>query len=293
MLSILLELNHPLETWYVSEWLLSLGATSVEVCDVAVHTQDFSAAIGEAKNLARQKFRVLLPADITVEQFMMCLADIAEWKEVRLLEKKTVDSQDWIGAMKRSFQPIIVDDVGIYAPWHYETRNARIPVIIHPGMGFGTGEHPTTKLCLRWLQKVVKGGDKLLDYGSGSGILCITGSKLGCSLCHGVEIDEDSIRNAEENKQLNNTGNVVYFKPEEHSLMLYDIIVANILYHPLIDLAPLFASCAHLNTYIGLSGILYDQAEKLKQGFETYGFLFHDIVMEEQWCLLIGKKVKE
>jgi ribosomal protein L11 methyltransferase len=311
MISILLEFPRPIDIQQVSEWLMSLGACAVEVSERDAGEEAAWSAIASAHQQQLQQlesntawnssrtFRVLLSSDVSPENFLMDVASVSDWNSVKVLSKVAVEEEDdWVQRVRESFQPIRIGKLYIRCPWHsapetakWSSENALVDMIIHPGMGFGTGEHTTTRLCLSWLQKTIRGGEKLLDYGSGSGILSIAAYLLGCELCHGVEIDLDSIRNAEENKHLNGISkNVCFYQPMEAPSLCYDIIVANILFHPLVDLAEKFAKCSRIGTQIALSGIIYSQAENLKETYQGLGFQFEDTIVEKEWCLIVGRK---
>lgn len=107
----------------------------------------------------------------------------------------------------------------------------------------------------------------------------------------GVEIDLDSIRNAEENKSLNNLSNVSFFQPLDAPFCCYDVIVANILFHPLVDLVEKFSQCSRRGTRIALSGILFNQAETLRATYEGVGFRMEDSIIDNEWCLIAGEKL--
>ncbi|GJQ13776.1 hypothetical protein GpartN1_g5567.t1 [Galdieria partita] len=300
MISVMLEFPHPVQVQVVSEWFMSLGACAVEVFNSKVETEYPQYTKAEELNTSLwtscRTFRVLLPHDVSPEDFLMSLASVSKWNQIKILNKVVVEETDWVERVRDNFRPITIGRLYVRCPWHLfpepsRGKNELVDMIIHPGMGFGTGEHATTRLCLRWLQRTIQGGEKLLDYGSGSGILCIAASQLGCELCHGVEIDLDSIRNAEENKSLNGISNISFFQPMEAPSFCYDIIIANILFHPLVDLAEKFSQCSRIGTRIALSGILYDQAEILKETYEDVGFRFEDTMIENEWCLITGTKI--
>jgi ribosomal protein L11 methyltransferase len=145
-----------------------------------------------------------------------------------------IEGRDWEGNCKRAFQPVMVsDDLVILSPWDEAERFInRDKVIINPAAGFGTGRHPSTILCLRALGRVVRKGDRILDFGSGSGILSIYSKMLGASSVDGVEIDPAAIANAIENLKLNKINGGVEFTVDFDSISgrRYNIVVSNIDY---------------------------------------------------------------
>ncbi|KAJ8438259.1 hypothetical protein Cgig2_030624 [Carnegiea gigantea] len=188
---------------------------------------------------------------------------------------------------EESFDPIeVIKGLWIVPEWKTPPDAHATNIILNPGLAFGTGEHATTKLCLLLLHETVKGGELFLDYGTGSGILSIAALKLGAALSVGVDIDPQAITAASQNAELNNIG------PEKLKLLLvptkngassvneeaqedldaesagdkvltrkdqFDIVIANILLNPLLDLADEIVSHARAGATIGLSGIIHDQ----------------------------------
>ena len=162
-------------------------------------------------------------------------------------------------------------------------------VFLNPGSAFGTGSHPTTRLCLEWLSKNIKGGESLLDYGCGSGILAIAGKRLGCSSSIGVDIDPNALNVTKNNSLINNLSISVYLPEELSNTKKFDIIIANILYKPLIELLPRFKSSLKPGGFIAVSGILESQIKIIK---ESYSNIFTNISLKVNngWALVSGIK---
>ena len=202
------------------------------------------------------------------------------------VEKRFKD-QDWNTYTQSQFNEIIISkSLRIIPPWVNKQGFEGNTIIIQPGSGFGTGTHPTTRLCLKWLEKNDIGSDSLLDFGSGSGILAITAKKLGASFAEGIEIDPKAIDNANHNAMLN--GVDIHFHKTEESLKddSYDNVVANILSDTIINISPKLKKLTRKR--LALSGILIDQVERV---IDTYSDWICLKVSEEidDWVLLNGK----
>ena len=195
--------------------------------------------------------------------------------------------QDWNTYTQSQFNEIIVSkSLRIIPPWVNKQGFEGNTIIIQPGSGFGTGTHPTTRLCLKWLERNNISSDSLIDFGSGSGILAITAKKLGASFVEGIEIDAKAIDNANHNAMLN--GVDIHFHKTEESLKddSYDNVVANILSDTIINISPKLKKLTRKR--LALSGILIDQVERV---IDTYSDWICLKVSEEidDWVLLNGK----
>ena len=207
-------------------------------------------------------------------------------KSPHFVEKRFKD-QDWNKYTQSQFNEIIVSkSLRIIPPWIDKQGFEGNTIIIQPGSGFGTGTHPTTQLCLKWLESNDISGDSLLDFGSGSGVLAITARKLGVSFTEGIEIDSKAIDNANHNAMLN--GVDIYFHNTEESLKgdSYDNVIANILSDTLINISPKLKKLT--SKRLALSGILIDQAERVIEAYSDWICLK---VSEEMdgWIILDGK----
>lgn len=203
-----------------------------------------------------------------------------------------LEDKEWELAWMDNFKPICFADAFWIVPsWHEVPQPEQAHLVLDPGMAFGTGTHPTTSLCLTWLAQHPLQGLELLDFGCGSGILGLAGLTLGAQHAHFVDIDQQALKatleNAEKNK-LNAQCSVYashHYQGKEH-----DLVVANILASPLIELAPLLmASLAHQG-HLVLSGLLKRQAEQVMAAYRPW-IEFDEPVVLEDWCLLVGQKI--
>ncbi len=219
-----------------------------------------------------------------------CLADIQFSYNTEILE-----DQNWTRAWMEHFHAMQFGQRLWVCPLHIEPPEPdAVNLRLDPGLAFGTGTHPTTSLCLRWLDQNIKDQVTLLDYGCGSGILAIAAGLLGVDFADGVDIDPQALIATYDNAEVNQVNEKIKtFLPDDykkqHSATQYDIVVANILSGPLAELAPMLASHAKTGGDIVLSGILREQAEPL---IETYGQYFQMDApeFEEDWVLLHGIK---
>lgn len=193
--------------------------------------------------------------------------------------------RDWVRATQAQFQPMLIGErLWIGPNWH-EPAAGRIAIRIDPGLAFGTGTHPTTRLVLAWLERTIRGGERVLDYGCGSGILAIAAAKLGAGHVDGVDLDPQAVETAAANARANGIA-LQTALPETLAAADYDLVVSNILAQPLIVLAPLLAARA---PRIALSGILDEQAEEVMRAYRPW----FDMKLggtEERWVLLEGER---
>ena len=197
-----------------------------------------------------------------------------------------VADEDWVRTSQAQFEPFHVGRLWIGASWHAPAGKAPAIVRIDPGMAFGTGSHPTTRLMLRFLDRVVHGGERLLDYGCGSGILAIAAAKLGAGRIDAVDIDAQAVDVARANARANGVS-VAASLPEGLAPGRYDLVVANILAQPLIDLAPALAARARAGGRIALAGILEGQAEEVCAAYASSCDMTIG-AREEGWALVEG-----
>jgi ribosomal protein L11 methyltransferase len=196
--------------------------------------------------------------------------------------------QDWVGKTQAQFAPIEIGARLWVGPSWHEPPAGRAAVRIDPGLAFGTGAHPTTKLVLDFLEKTIQGGERVLDYGCGSGILTIAAAKLGAARVDGVDIDPQAVETATANARANGV-DLRAARPEALAAAVYDIVVSNILAQPLIALAPLLAARTAPGGRIALAGILESQGQEVAQAYARW-FDIGAASIEDVWILLEGRR---
>jgi ribosomal protein L11 methyltransferase len=173
--------------------------------------------------------------------------------------------------------------------WHEPPDPGAINLLLDPGLAFGTGSHPTTRLCLTWLERTIRGGESVLDYGCGSGILAIAALKLGAARAEAVDIDDQALLAARANA-IHNQVQVSFHSAAGAIRQPAQIVVANILAHPLIVLAPLLARLTAPHGRLALAGLLAEQADEVRAAYRPW-FDFDAPAQEEGWMLLSGTRL--
>src|SRR3984893_8839989 len=203
-----------------------------------------------------------------------------------------IADDDWVRKTQRQFQPICAaPGLWIVPSWCDPVDPKAINLRLDPGLAFGTGSHPTTRMCLRWLVLHLSAGATALDYGCGSGILAIAAAKLGAGAVDGIDADEHAITASRENARLNNV--VARFDlAEAFKATTYDVVVANILANPLQLLAPLLTARLPARGHVVLSGILEPQAAAVIAAYERW-FTIDVWNSEEGWVALAGSRIDD
>ena len=212
--------------------------------------------------------------------------------DLLLTERTHVAPEDWVSKTQSQFSPIAISNrLWVVPSWHQVPDDTAINIRLDPGMAFGTGSHPTTRLCLSWLDKQFFSACTVLDYGCGSGILAIAAAKLGASSVIGVDIDPQAIEAAKRNA---NANQVIcnFLLPDifhqEYSDAQFDMVIANILTNPLKVLAPILVRCTAEQGTLVLSGVLAEQAGDVIDAYAPFMPLRVDEI-DNGWVRLIGK----
>ena len=278
----------------LSEALLARGALSVDMLDADADTPDEQAIFGEPGEPTSAVWQhnlvnALFESDADVAGILQaCCADLSLIK-IPEHSIETLEESDWVRLTQAQFDPIRISDrLWIVPTWHTPTDPNAINIALDPGLAFGTGSHPTTRLCLRWLDTNIKSGETVLDYGCGSGILAIAAMKLGADSAIGVDVDAQAVVASRDNA-LANQVRANFYLPEGVTLSQYDVVVANILTNPLRALAPLLAGATKAGGRIVLSGILAEQAEEVMRIYAQW-FDLAPAVLEDGWCCISGVK---
>ena len=196
---------------------------------------------------------------------------------------------DWVRRSQEQFQPIHISQrLWIVPTWAAAPDPDAVNLVLDPGLAFGTGSHPSTRLCLRWLETTIRGGERVLDYGCGSGILAIAALRLGASAALGVDVDPQALDAARANAARNRV-DARFINTETAPNFQADLVVANILANPLILLAPVLAGYACGSGRVALSGILEAQSEGVVRAYSPW-FAMRVHESEDGWILLEGSR---
>jgi ribosomal protein L11 methyltransferase len=278
----------------LSDALLEQGAHSVSVEDANAGTAEEAPLYGEpglpTEGAWPQSLIKALCAHDADPQRLIAAA-CAQIGLVSLPQYlvEAVGDADWVRLSQSQFEPIrISDKLWIVPSWATAPEPQAVNLVLDPGLAFGTGSHPTTRLCLQWLERTIGGGERVLDYGCGSGILAIAALRLGAGRALGVDVDPLALVAARANAARNQV-DARFINTETPSDFKADLVAANILANPLILLAPLLA--AHLSTggRIALSGILETQAEDVMAVYAPW-FAMQISGTDGGWALLEGLK---
>lgn len=279
----------------LSEALLDLGALSVDLLDADADTPDEQAIFGEPGEpppgvWQHNRVSAMFDNDQDVRAILanaVAQIGLAKFPEYRI---ETLADNDWVRLTQSQFEPIPISPrLWIVPTWHTASDPSAINIVLDPGLAFGTGSHPTTRLCLRWLDQNLQGGESVLDYGCGSGILAIAALKLGAACAVGVDVDKQAVIASHDNAVANQVSNVKFYLPDDASAEQYDLVVANILTNPLRLLAPLLASATRQGGQIVLSGILEAQAPSVMEIYQQW-FDLNPPIFEDGWSCLSGRK---
>ncbi|MBJ7310581.1 50S ribosomal protein L11 methyltransferase [Rugamonas sp. CCM 8940] len=283
----------------LSDALMETGALSVSVEDADEGTDAEQPLFGEPgmepKEAAWEHSRVVALTDESADQAAIVAAAAAQIK-LAVLPKYTlrkVEEQDWVRLTQSQFAPIhIGKNIWVVPSWHEAPDPSALILELDPGLAFGTGSHPTTRLCMEWLEAHPAPAKSVLDYGCGSGILAMVAKKLGAGEVVGVDIDPQAIESAHDNAERNNCA-VDYYLPDtfaktKHAEQKFDTVVANILSSPLKVMAPMLAGRVAPGGALILSGVLARQAEEVAAAYAP--FIKLGVWAEQEgWVALHGR----
>jgi ribosomal protein L11 methyltransferase len=271
------------------------GAIATDIVDADAGTPAESALFAEpgadAPLWARCRVSALFPEEHDASGATERAIAQSQAGALAAASLERLEDADWVRETQRQFEPIRVGRrLWIVPTWHEAPDPGAVNIVLDPGAAFGTGSHPTTRLCLAWLEERVQPGDTVLDYGCGSGILAIAAARLGAGAVTAVDIDPLALEAARYNSERNRVALDV--QPAQRALAnRHRITVANILANPLRMLAPLLSSHTEVGGAIALSGILADQAQSVIEAYAPWCAL--RIEAEEQgWVRVAGERVR-
>ncbi|WP_296591642.1 50S ribosomal protein L11 methyltransferase [Methylophaga sp.] len=276
--------SSPQQAESLSDALSECGAAAVTFQDNA-DQPIYEPAIGETPLWSATSVIALFDAETDTEALLTALrSQIGELPDHRI---EAVEDKDWEREWMENFKPICFGEkLWIVPSWHEPPQPDAINILLDPGLAFGTGTHPTTALCLQWLDKVDLTGKTVIDYGCGSGILAIAAALLGADKVIGVDTDPQALEATQANAQRNGVIIETYL-PQHCPTFKCDLLLANILAGPLMELMPRFIELTRPDTQLVLSGILDVQADAVSQHYQSEFEMDKAVVLEE-WVRLSG-----
>ena len=289
----------------VEEALEDLGALSITLRDADAETPDeqaiFEPGVGELPLWPTITLDALFDEHADRRGIAAALGDLLPWLEPDQLSFRDVADQDWERAWMDQFKPMAFGHRLWIYPWNIEPpvddgnigrsdASTRVVVRLDPGLAFGSGTHPTTALCLEWLDGLDLHGRTITDYGCGSGILAIAALKLGAAAAIGIDNDPQALTASADNAARNGVADrLTLFLPEDRPDGATDVFVANILAGPLDTLAPTFAAAAKPGAPFAISGILAGQQDEL---LTRYAEWFEDLRadLRDDWVRISGRR---
>lgn len=274
-------------------WLVEAGACAITLTD-AEDEPVFEPIRGTTPLWQSTQLTGLYDAKQDTEQMLKKMRSL--WKinhpetPMPELQLEILEDKDWIREWMDSFQPIQMGKrLWIVPSWLKPPQPEAVNLILDPGLAFGTGTHPTTKLCLQWLDSLNLEHKTLLDFGCGSGILGIAGLLLGAKQAWGIDIDPQALQASQQNAQGNHLNPELFpvYYPEHCPNISCDVLVANILAGPLISLAEELASRIKAGGQLALSGILDHQAKEVSLAYSPW-FELDEPIQEEDWVCITG-----
>lgn len=275
----------------LADALMAAGAMAVDVSDAAAGTSQEKPAFGEPGSVVEQPWergliRALFPAAVDLPAAMAQVFEAAGLAHEGYRVER-VDDKDWVRATQDQFVPQQISGrLWVVPSWHAAPEPGAVNIILDPGLAFGTGAHPTTRLCLRWLDAHLQGGESVIDFGCGSGILAIAALKLGAAAASGVDVDEQALLAARFNA-VQNQVDVQFHDAADKLGGPARIVIANILTNPLRVLAPLLARLTEPCGRVVLSGVLADQADEVNAAYLPW-FEMDTLEHDDGWVLLSG-----
>lgn len=278
----------------VGDALDALDALSVSVEDADAQTDAEQALFGEPglpppkEGWQRSRVTALFDKEDAATHAALVLQAQDFFEGCRVLGVAKVPDEDWVRLTQSQFAPVaITDEFWIVPTWHEPPAQAKQVIRLDPGLAFGTGTHPTTRMCLRWIAQHPPAGKRVLDYGCGSGILAIGAARFGAKHVDAVDIDPAAVQSTFANAQANHVR--LNAGLPDKAAGAYDIVLANILAMPLKVLAPLLCSHVAPGGSLVLAGILERQADELKEAYAPHVHL--DVSdSEDGWVLMTARR---
>jgi len=277
-----------------SDALMEAGALSVSVEDADANTADEQPMFGEPGSVVEGAWRrnvvvALCDTDADTRALADAAAAGAGLSAVPAFTTREVADQDWVRLTQSQFDPIRISQrLWIVPSWHEPPDPAALAIRLDPGLAFGTGSHPTTRLCLQWLDAHIRGGESVLDYGCGSGILAVAAAKFGARPVLATDIDPQALIATRDNAAANDC-TLEIRGTDALTGVAADVVIANILTNPLKVLAPALVGHLKPGGRLTLSGILESQEDEVIAAYAPL-IALNAFRREDGWTCLSGTK---
>lgn len=267
------------------------GALSVTFLD-AHDTPVFEPLPGETRLWGDTDVLALYDAEADTQLIMSQIKASNMLVDGFAYKVEQLEDKDWEREWMDNFHPMKFGErLWICPSWRDIPDPSAVNVMLDPGLAFGTGTHPTTALCLQWLESLDLSGKTVIDFGCGSGILAIAAIKLGAEKVIGIDIDPQALLASKDNAQRNGVAEQleVYLPQDQPEGLLADVVVANILAAPLRELSSIITGLVKPNGLLAMSGVLDTQAEDVANHYRD-AFNIDPIVEQSEWCRISGRK---
>ncbi|EHA1126752.1 50S ribosomal protein L11 methyltransferase [Vibrio navarrensis] len=267
------------------------GALSVTFLD-AHDTPVFEPLPGETRLWGDTDVLALYDAEADTQLIMSQIKASKMLVDGFAYKVEQLEDKDWEREWMDNFHPMKFGErLWICPSWRDIPDPSAVNVMLDPGLAFGTGTHPTTALCLQWLESLDLSGKTVIDFGCGSGILAIAAIKLGAEKVIGIDIDPQALLASKDNAQRNGVAEQleVYLPQDQPEGLLADVVVANILAAPLRELSSIITGLVKPNGLLAMSGVLDTQAEDVANHYRD-AFHIDPIVEQSEWCRISGRK---
>lgn len=274
----------------MSDYLEEIGAVSVTFMD-SQDTPIFEPLPGETRLWGNTDVVALFDAETDMQQIVDLLKEENYLNENSAYKIEQIEDKDWEREWIDNFHPMQFGKrLWICPSWREVPDESAVNVMLDPGLAFGTGTHPTTALCLEWLDSLDLKDKTVIDFGCGSGILAIAALKLGAKSAVGIDIDPQAILASRNNAEQNGVADKLqlFLSADKPVDLKADVVVANILAGPLKELYPVISQLVQPMGVLGLSGILATQAQSVCDAYAE-SFALEPVKEREEWCRITGK----
>ena len=276
----------------ISDMLMEeTGALSVTLLD-AKDTPVFEPLPGETRLWGDTDLLALYDAEVDTPSILAQIRDSQLLADDFSYKIEQIEDKDWEREWMDNFHPMKFGErLWICPSWRDIPAPNAVNVLLDPGLAFGTGTHPTTALCLQWLDSLDLSGKTVIDFGCGSGILAIAAIKLGAAKVIGIDIDPQALQASKDNAERNGVADKieVYLPQNQPENLVADVLVANILAGPLRELSAVIKSLIKPGGLLAMSGVLNTQAEDVATYYRDQ-LDIDPIIEQEEWCRITGRK---